>query len=505
MLENHLSRLTRLGKMLLLSAVCASLAVWAIEPSHAAAGPNILFMTADDMHWDSVGVYNSPVKGVTPNLDRLASEGFMFRHAYVQIAICTPSRQVMLSGNHSHQTMTRCFTPVERVGPTLPDLLKDNNYYLANINKRQNQYPWDVRIDEEESACGRDVSFYGTALTRIIKQAQALDKPFFIMANMNDPHRPFHGAGLPNKVKDERRVSVPSHVYTAEEVSVPGFLPDLPDVRREMAEYYSSVRRADDCVGVMLETIEDLGVRDNTIVLFMSDHGISMPYSKINCYRASLRVPLLFSWPGRIEPQSIEEQQMVSAIDLAPTLLEMVGIGVPGHMAGRSFFPIMQGQKQQGRDFIVGYYYRNLRQTNMFPTFTIETRDQAYIYNPWSDGRKEVHNSDYTHSRTLAAMWSKAETDHAVRRRVDFHKYRVIEEFYDYSRDPYAFENLIHDIRYQSDVKKMKKKLAAWMAETDHPVAALMKDPHNQDKIDRYMQYEFENARKQIEELKEGK
>ncbi len=497
--------LTHLGKMYLSFAVFAFSMVWGAGSSHAGARPNILFMTADDMHWDSVGAYDSPVEGITPNLDRLANEGFMFRHAYVQIAICTPSRQVMLSGNHSHQTMTRCFTPVERVGPTLPDLLKENNYYLANINKRQNHYPWDVRIDEDESACGRDVSFYGAALARIIKEAGALDKPFFIMANMNDPHRPFHGAGLPKRIEDPSRVSVPSRVYTPEEVTVPGFLPDLPEVRREMAEYYSSVRRADDCVGVMLETIEELGVRDNTIVLFMSDHGISMPYSKINCYRASLRVPLLFRWPGRIEPQSIEEEQMVSAVDLAPTLLDMVGIGIPGHMAGRSFLPILQGQQQKDRDFIVGYYYRNLRQTNMFPTFTIQTREHAYIYNPWSTFNKEVHNSDYTHSRTLAAMWSKAETDYAVRRRVDFHKFRVIEEFYDYSKDPYAFENLIYDIRYQSDVKKMKKKLQEWMAETDHPAAELMKDPHNQGKIDQYMQYEFENAKKQIEELKEGR
>jgi hypothetical protein len=102
-------------------------------------------------------------------------------------------------------------------------------------------------------------------------------------------------------------------------------------------------------------------------------------------------------------------------------------------------------------------------------------------------------------------MWNKAQTDHAVKRRVDFHKFRVIEEFYDYSKDPYAFENLIHHIRYQSDIKKMKKKLQTWMAEMDHPAAALMKDPHNQEEIDQYMQYEFENAQKQIEELKQGR
>ena len=84
---------------------------------------------------------------------------------------------------------------------------------------------------------------------------------------------------------------------------------------------------------------------------------------------------------------------MVGAVDLAPTLLEMVGIEVPGHMAGRSFFPILQGRQQKDRDFIIGYHYRNLRQTNMFPTFTIQTRDYAYIYNPWSTANKEVHRA----------------------------------------------------------------------------------------------------------------
>jgi hypothetical protein len=141
----------------------------------------------------------------------------------------------------------------------------------------------------------------------------------------------------------------------------------------------------------------------------------------------------------------------------------------------------------------------------MFPTFTIQTRDRAYIYNPWSTHHKEVHNSDYTHSRTLAAMWEQAKTDHAVKRRVEFHKFRVIEEFYDYAQDPYAFDNLIHNVRHQAEIQQMKQKLQAWMVQTDHPAAALMKNTHNQAEIDKYMQYERENARIQIDELKQGR
>ena len=90
------------------------------------ARPNILLITADDMNWDSVGVYGCPVADTTPNLDRLATAAFRFDTAYVPISLCTPSRQVMLSGNHSHETMTRCFTELERVGPALPDLTVSN-------------------------------------------------------------------------------------------------------------------------------------------------------------------------------------------------------------------------------------------------------------------------------------------------------------------------------------------------------------------------------------------
>ena len=119
---------TRFKNMNLMLVVSAALMAWALEPSHANPRPNILFMTADDMHWDSVGVYRSPVRGISPNLDRLAKEGILFRHAFVQIAICTPSRQVMLSGNHSHQTL---------------ELLTILSDYSPAVRRRYRCYPAD--------------------------------------------------------------------------------------------------------------------------------------------------------------------------------------------------------------------------------------------------------------------------------------------------------------------------------------------------------------------------
>jgi len=490
----------------------AILVAWGIglcclAPANLAARPNILLITADDMHWDSVGAYGCPVADTTPNLDRLAAEGFRFHYAYVPISLCTPSRQVMLSGNHSHQTMTRCFTELERVGPALPDLLKQQGYYLANLNKQQDYYDWDTAITEDQSGFGRDVPFFKQAVGEIIATAKSKNQPWFIMANSNDPHRPFFNSeaelGIPKmkSFREQGRLSRASREYRPEEVVVPGFLPDLPEVRGEFAEYYSSVRRCDDSVGSILAALDDSGQATNTIVVFVSDNGISMPFAKLNCYQASLRVPLIVRWPGRILAGKRDPLNMVSTVDLAPTLLELADMKVPGYMAGRSLVPLLNGQEQSGRDFVVGYYYRNLRQSKMYPEFTIQTRDWVYIYNPWVDGKTEVHNSDYTGSPTLLAMWKAAETAPSIRARVDFHKFRTMEELYDVRQDPYAYVNVAAAPENADRIKALRQQLLEWGQETQHPAAKLMADPFNQELIAEYLAWETANAVKQIAEV----
>jgi N-sulfoglucosamine sulfohydrolase len=478
----------------------------AVISAQAMAGqPNILMITADDMNWDSVGVYGSPVENSTPHIDALAAEGVMFDYAYVQVAICTPSRQVMLSGSHSHQTMTRCFTELERVGPALPDVLKNRGYYLANINKRQNFYDWDIAIDENQSQFGRDIPFHYNAVAAIIKKSQ--DRPWFIMANFNDPHRPFYGSEAEKKHAkiDPEQTSTPSRVYGPEDVTVPGFLPDLLEIRMEMAQYYSSVRHADDGVGAILKALEESGEADETIVIFLSDHGISMPFSKMNCYQTSLRIPMILRYPGHIKAGHRDRTHMVSAVDIAPTLLELAGFEVPDTMSGRSFVQLLKGCTQAERDYVIGYYYRNLRQTKMYPEFTVQRRDWVYIYNPWFDGVTEVHNSDYTNSPTLLAMWKAAETSASIKERSDFHKYRIIEELYNVRQDPHAYVNLANKPEFSQRCADARKLLLDWMTETSHPAAELMKDPYNKKRIAEYMEWERKNAIRQVEEVKQGK
>ncbi|MEZ6105846.1 MAG: sulfatase-like hydrolase/transferase [Pirellulaceae bacterium] len=135
---------------------------------------------------------------------------------------------------------------------------------------------------------------------------------------------------------------------TPEEVSVPEFLPDLPAVRKEIAQYYSSVFRADVTVGEVLRALEESGHREDTIVMLLSDHGMAFPFVKTNCYLQSTRTPWMVRWPGRIEPNSHDQRHMISGIDLAPTLLDLLDLPPLPAADGRSFKPLLQGDEQEG-------------------------------------------------------------------------------------------------------------------------------------------------------------
>lgn len=492
--------------MMILLLLTGSLAVHGQISRTELNRPNILLITADDMNWNSVGVYNCDVPETTPNIDQLAGEGMRFDYAYVPLSMCTPSRQIMLSGNHSHQTMTRGFTELERLGPALPDILKEEGYFIANINKQQDFYDWDRAVTEEETAMGRDIPANVRAVKDIIQMAA--QKPWFIMMNFNDPHRPFYNSEAERnsanyaEYRKNGRLSEPGKVFSPDEVRVPGFLPDLPEIRQEMAEYYSSVRRCDDGVGAVLDVLRQQDLYDQTIVVFLSDNGISMPYAKLNCYHTSLHVPLIIRYPKMVKPGFRDAKHVVSSLDLAPTLLEMIGLNAPATMAGRSWMPLLKGQAQEGREFTVGYYYRNLRQDNMFPEFAVHMKDWVYVYNPWVNGQKEVHNSDYTFSPALRAIWAAADTLESVRVRSEFHKFRTMEELYNVRQDPHSYTNLAGDAEFEQKVKEMRQLLVGWMTETHHPALELMKDPFNRELIHQYIRWEEENARKQIAEIK---
>ncbi len=446
--------------------------------SHGQDPLNILFITVDDMSCDSIGAFGCEVPGTTPNIDKLAGQGLQFNLAHTQVGNCMPSRNVMQSGRYPHNNGVEGFYQVKNPDyPILPDLLRENGYFIGIKGKVSHTtpyhpYDWDVVLEPESQKDQRNKDSFYELTAKGIDMAQAQGKPFYLVININDPHKPFYGMdSKQNLIEDPLK---PTRIFTPEEVVVPGFLPDTPDVRLELAHYYSSVRRADDCLGAILQALDESGAADNTLIMFLSDHGMALPFAKTAVWHHSTHTPWIVHWPGVTRAGSVDDTHLISAVDFAPTILDILDIPEPGGMDGRSFKPVLTTGKQAGRDFIVKEYNENSG-GNRSPMRAIQTARYSYIYNPWSDGER-IFKTATTGTRAYREMKRLATSDPAAAQRLAFFDKRVLEEFYDYENDPDALHNLIDNPEYERELNQLRKMLEDWMVATGDPLLTAFRE-----------------------------
>ena len=432
--------------------------------------PNILLITVDDMNWDSPGCFGGVTPSVTPNIDSLASEGVRFEHAHVTIAVCQPCRSVLMTGRYPHRNGAEGFEPIDTNVPTLPEQLNRAGYLNGILGKASHLAPrekfkWDMLHDMKELGHGRDPEIYHKYAGDFFRRAAETDRPFFLMANSHDPHRPFHGSAQEQKkfAKAGKEFPPPSRVYEGTEIEVPGFLAELPEVRKEIAQYYSSVRRCDDTVGAVVRALRESGQTENTLIMFLSDHGMPLPFAKTNCYLHSTRTPWIAVWADRIEPGSADKRHFISGIDLMPTVLDAAGVPQPKGMDGISFLPVLMGKKQAGRDKVFTQFHQTSGR-NRYPMRCVQNHRFGYIFNPWSDGERVFKNESQS-GLTFNAM-KAAENNPTVAARVKLFQYRVLEEFYDFKNDPDALHNLIDDPDYREEIDVLRGALLEWMKRT---------------------------------------
>ena len=432
--------------------------------------PNIVLIVADDMNFDSPSVCGGPIKGLTPNMDRLAGEGMRFQQAYSTVAVCQPVREIMHTGLYPHRNGAMGFFPIRNVVRTLNEQLHDAGYLISMLGGKHPHYqPFEkFCVDFSRPHNGRQPGDLYKCSGEFFALAKARNKSFFHEVFCNDPHRPFIGA---NGLDDLAGGEPPSRWIKPEEVTgVPGFLEDLPDVRKELACYYTSCRRFDDCVGAVLKALDESGYRANTLVMiYAGDHGMPFPFAKSNDYENSSRGALFFRWPDVIKPGLVDENHLVSTIDFAPTLIEAAGApAIPG-LDGRSFLPVLRGGKMSGLDRVYTFFnhspgvkWRLMR--------CIRTKERAYIWNAWSDGHEQYHAENMS-GLTWAAMVKAAETNTELKQRMDFYLYRVPEEFYDLTNDSCERRNLIHWPERQEEITALRGDLLALMRRTGDPLA----------------------------------
>jgi len=466
--------------------------------------PNVLIITADDMAYNSVGAFGCKVSDITPNIDALASQGIRFMYAHVNTAVSQPCRQSLLTGRFPHNNGAEGFEPIDLSVPTLPELLKNKGYINGILGKEIHHQPverffWDyIPFKTERDSVwrkgnSRNPDLFYRYSAQFFKMAKEEKKPFFFLANSHDPHRPFVGSHDDTLTWGKNMPPV-TRQFTPDEIEMLGYLPDIKDVRKEVAQYYGSVYRCDQNIGAVLTALRESGLENNTLVIFLSDHGAAFPFSKAQCYLNSTKTPLIVKWPGKIKPGSVDSTHFVTGIDLMPTIMEIVGIPLIPDLDGQSFLPVLQNKKQRNREFAYTAFYQIFGRTR-YPMRCIQNKDFGYIYNFWSDHKLQI-SGDATSGLTWKAMIEAAKTDPEIAKRVEMYKYRVPEEFYNLKKDPNALNNLINDPVYAGEIEKFRMKMLDMMKRYKDPAYEAFKNRNKPGAIEKFMEEQRAKAKK---------
>lgn len=450
----------------------------------AAPRTNVLLFTADDLHAESLGVYGSEVKDLTPNLDRFAAQGMLFNRGHVNVAICAPCRAVIATGLLSHNSGAMGFIPAKPGTPDIVTAFQSAGYLAGILGKVKHSTPvssmkWDYAFDQKELGNGRNPQIYYERCVTFFKRCKEEKRPFYFMVNSHDPHRPYC-----NPDKLTKGAAMPSRTYEPDEVEVPGFLPDLPGVRAELAHYQNSTRRLDDTFGKVMQALEESGQADNTIVVFISDNGIAVPFAKCNTWFHSSRTPFLVRWPGQIKAGTRNDTHFVSAVDLKPTFLGITGVKAPKRLDGRSFAPLLRGGSQSGREYMFTQIDSKAGNDGV-PMRCVQDAKFGYIYNPFSDGKHVYRNNN--EGKSFAAMAEAAKTSPDIAARIDLFRMRVPEEFYDLKNDPNCLNNLIGHTDYRKQIRDYRQRLETWMKQTGDPMLIALQNKDDRAKVDAAM------------------
>lgn len=381
-----------------------------------------------------------------------------------------------MSGRLPHRNGAEGFEPIREDVRVLTDLLRPAGYLAGILGKVGHLQPvekfgWDLVRDMRQLGLGRDPRAYGEAASEFFATAAGQARPWFLMANAHDPHRPFHGSAdeaAKWTAAELDTVPAPSRTFAAGEHAVPGFLPDLPAIRTEYAQYLSSARRCDDVVDAVLTALDNSGQADRTLVVFLSDNGMAFPFAKANCYLQSTRTPMIVRWPRVTVPGTTDAQSLFTTLDLLPTFCDAAGVGIPTDIDGQSLLPLLRGEPRAADAPIVTVFHETSAKRR-FEMRCVQDRRHGYIWNGWSDGDVQyvAENMD---GLTWAAMTEAAAVDEAVRDRAAFYRRRTPEELYDLDTDPHSLNNLAADPGTAAVLDRMRSHLLAWMRQNADPL-----------------------------------
>ncbi len=429
--------------------------------------PNILILMSDNHSWNHLGCYGDTVLR-TPNIDKLAGSGVRFSNAYCPSPSCTPARAAMLTGQEVWRleeganlwgTLPAKFT-------VYPDLLEEAGYLVGYEGKG-----WGPG-NYEEGGWGRNPAGDRYNSFEEFYNERERGQPFCYWFSSRDPHRPFREDGGKKAGIDPAKVEVPP------------YLPDHPDVREDITDYYAEIEGFDRDVAGFLQLLGEVGQVENTVIIVASDNGWQMPRGLANLYDAGTRIPLIIAMPERF-PGGRVVDDFVSLTDFAPTFLELAGVARPADMTANSLVPILESDRSglidSDRDFVVLARERHayVRQNGAgYPGRAIRTAEYLYIrnYEPdrWPAGDPPLFgdvDAHMLHYPSLTKMYMLLHRDDPSVKplyELAFEK-RPAEELYYMPEDPYQMRNVAGEPAHQDAKAELAGQLSDYLKQTGDP------------------------------------
>ncbi|MGJ8697508.1 MAG: sulfatase family protein [Verrucomicrobiaceae bacterium] len=439
----------------------------------AAEKPNIILFVSDDHGTEALGAYGNKVIK-TPHLDAFAAQGVRFTNAYCTSASCAASRSVILTGQYGHATGSyghvhdyHHFSTYDHV-KSLPVLLNAAGYQTARIGKYHLAPESVYKFDHVLRANPRSTAEMADACQPILKQ----DAPFFLYFCPDDPHRgdpftpdPWNAPNSFGNLK-EGYPGVETITYDPKDVIVPPFLPDTPECRAELAEYYQSISRIDQGFGKLLAHLKAAGKTDNTVIIYISDNGAAFPGAKTTVYEPGIKLPCLVNDP-RSPHHGLVNNAMITWADLTPTILDFADVEFnAADFHGRTFVPILGKPSPTGWDEI--YAAHNFHELTMYyPMRVIRSGNYKLIWNI-AYRLEYPFASDLWAASTWQANYRTKTKTFGPRTMQDF-LFRAEFELYDLSTDPNESKNLAGEKAHAATLLNLKKKLKAFQLKTKDP------------------------------------
>ena len=433
-------RLESVAALVALVLFCQSTTL-ALQEKNKPQQPNVLWLSTEDIGPQLACYGDTTAK--TPRLDALAAQGLTYDIAWSNYPVCAPARTTIITGMYAGSLGAgnmRSSAKLPANVKMFPQYLREAGYYCTNNAKEDYNV---VKPDGVWDQSNKKADW------RKRKPGQ----PFFAVIN--------HGGTHEGKIRNRGHKAV----IDPASVTLPPYWPDVPEVRKDWAQYYDNLVKMDVWIAKELQKLEDAGVADNTIVFFFGDHGSGMPRHKRYVGDSGMRVPFVVHVPEKLRadfaPQDYQpggrSQRPIGFVDLAPTMLNVAGIEAPDYMQGHAFL----GPKQTVVDppeFLFGFRERMDERPDL--SYSVRDKQFVYIRNFMPElpaGQRLQFQLQTPTTRKWLEMFEAGELNKVQSR---FWEPRSSEELYDLTADPFETKNLIGDRQHRATLKKFRAALS---------------------------------------------